>query len=1056
MDKKIFVSRFLLSIVCLASISVPVASIAWFMGTNTATKDRTIGGEVGLRSYFYAGDGSVSDPYEIVYPIHFYNFSRLQNLGVFSGETHFQIGHFFGSSEDGPSCINDPENIDPETDEPVKTKYLDMKSICYGARAVNIPPIGNEGTPFVGVFEGFGVPIKNLKITGSPEDIGVFGYVDYRGSVNGLVLDGTVSDNGTPLDTSDDDFGVEICSEGYTKTDNNEFKLFSADIDDIFTSAHYFAEAHLDLYSYTYDDSEGLWSWTDDENAVSLKVANGAQGTRLSNLNGYTKYKTEIVEGETVDYYSFNRSGNIYNKVFFKAKTPSETGRPFKYSVVTSSDLVREVELSSVDGSSSDEKVFAIDLKRLGDSDDFQTGSKQAEARLSIVATTEVGGYKFSRVIQTYSFEFFNNGGKYELEEGVKDGLFTCNVYLDYMVAPAGATSTDYVTNYHHGNNIGVLVGHLNGSLTNSYAYNPRMSFNKTGYTAILTESDTGLVGEIGKNVVNSIDPELGIVTDGSIGVMNFTNIYKNIRSDIKNDKNYTLRGGSIKPTGVDSVVEYVSYKPFINQENYSFWENYLRVDEVAEGLTVTHEPIIQTGANMGSGHYDIVKDDDTTLRSDLNKVDFLWNKIIEGEEHGLGVFKIVTSKLGTTTPYSSYYLNTIGSSVIVNDSTKAKNKVYFSTAEYDHTKVSNDINWENNPPLRAVDIPVEYSNDLGSFEYPFSRDHNYVFELDLSEMGVNETDYFMSNAKDQFLINYLSTKIVNEIGKPITSGPFFGFMFARKTNGVIEQVRSLSSYMPVGVPDFGAKFKPEGSDDYLPPKCIYFEITNTFGGNVSIVGNNNDITIYGVDTETQSKNNNVDKALYSMRAKNVSGDSSTDQNRYFKFHHSTGYFDPVNIDESMNTDDGALYGHIFKLPKGKYVVGSRKDTANIYFLAVQGQDKGEMDTTTFADIGYKVENVDFLTEAPTYAKYKSGTLDEAGVSFTANFNETETQTFYITAKNYSETPVLWLNFTDGATPFVTYLVTYSESSSPLYIQDNETPYQQVSVPYRSSSGSGG
>lgn len=239
--KRSIVQGVMIGMSLLMAIAIPIATFAWFDLSVSSTKDRTIEGEIGLRSYFYTGNG-VDKPYEIVTPTHFYNLSRLQNLGVFSGETNFQIGHDFG---DGiPKCINDTSRPDD------KTAYLDLKSISYGPNALTILPIGNEGTPFVGHFEGNGVPIRNLRITGYPDDIGVFGYVDYKGTVNGLVLDGVI-DNGADgvADTADDNVGVEIYSMGYNAhSGDKDNLLFSKNIDDIFDSAIYdFNDAHVDV-----------------------------------------------------------------------------------------------------------------------------------------------------------------------------------------------------------------------------------------------------------------------------------------------------------------------------------------------------------------------------------------------------------------------------------------------------------------------------------------------------------------------------------------------------------------------------------------------------------------------------------------------------------------------------------------------------------------------------------------------------------------------------------------------------------------------------------------
>ena len=384
--KKALLSKILIGVFAsILAVAAPLAAIAWFDLSALSSK-KTLDGEVGLRTYFYTGKGTITEPYEIVYPTHFYNLTRLQNLGIFSGETYFQIGHVFDGDED-PSCVME---YDGET--PIKEKYLDMKSICYGNNAVPLFPIGNEGTPFVGHFEGNGIPIRNLKITGYPEDIGVFGYVDYKGSVNGLVLDGTVDNglDGTP-DTADDNVGVEIASMGYSATGGaNDNLLFSADIDNIFTTAHYFKDAHLDVSKYMYtSNSGGSWYWS---TPTSLKVANGAQGTHLDNINGQDEYAT--------DQYSSNKTEHdVYNKAYFKVNFPAAANdRPFKYEVSTSSSIVRKIEEGELPGIDNIDNIYVIDMTELKNSEDFQNGPKQIDTRLSISATTEVDGYKFSSV----------------------------------------------------------------------------------------------------------------------------------------------------------------------------------------------------------------------------------------------------------------------------------------------------------------------------------------------------------------------------------------------------------------------------------------------------------------------------------------------------------------------------------------------------------------------------------------------------------------------------------------------------------------------------------
>ena len=97
-----------------ALMSVVALPLSWFTQSDDDDKRHAIDGEIGLRGYYYAGDGSVENPFEIVKPEHFYNLTRLQNLGIYKTKKYFQIGHDFG---DGVlKCLDGGEMVD----------YLDM------------------------------------------------------------------------------------------------------------------------------------------------------------------------------------------------------------------------------------------------------------------------------------------------------------------------------------------------------------------------------------------------------------------------------------------------------------------------------------------------------------------------------------------------------------------------------------------------------------------------------------------------------------------------------------------------------------------------------------------------------------------------------------------------------------------------------------------------------------------------------------------------------------------------------------------------------------------
>ena len=1008
--KKIL-SRILIGCVALGVLSLSFAAltIGWFVGPGGKTDDQAIDGSVGLRGYFHGGTGTKLDPYEITTPEHFYNLMRLQNLGIFPEKQYFRVGHIFNQG-DGYQCINTGPT-DPNDPDYVASQYvdfLDMKPL----QNMIINPIGSEATPFLGDFNGNGIPVRNLKITGYPDDIGVFGYVAKEASVEGLVCE-----------------GLKITSLGYSDKNKQDFasdadyELYHADIDELFGGAtHKFArDTNLNFYDWNGSGYTAL-------KADGLKGANGG-GSVVLNLDKNTQLMAPIMipdpNDETKEIVS-----HIYHKGYFEATFPNEQDDPFTYSWNSSSPLIKEVMKKDIIGGTSEEKVMAFDLADISvipedpSDTDFNNGrsNMQIDARISLVAShTDKDGFVYSRVIQTYKCEFNSNSSQFG------DGNFSVTICCDYL--NRGVTG-DRFTNYKHGNNIGFLAGHVDGSIKNCFVFGGQLEFNNENQFCVVTESETGLVGEIGTNVVGGIDDKIGKKVHGEIGSMNFSKIYSLIRDDMK-------PGVKINAGYNDSdQSSFVSYQRYLKDGNARQSDtpvlipgtedqyNYYETVQTASGSVVINHGSSNTygsfskflrHSSYGGIHEYITSSGDASMDVDegvdmwheytptsipniFNSVDFLWNELIEDEkavydddnqlvkaavDRGLGVFKITTYKNDTAAAhkydneYGTYVTTDLGKSTIRNGN--AYDKVYFSTAEYDYTQ----DNTKNSSfsPLRATTLP-SYVEDIHTFDYPFSRDYNYVFELDLSQTNTlsAKNKYHMWDTTSPFLSNYLSSVLVDRFGAPITksgaNSAQFGFMFI---SDEAEQLDSLSSYMPVGVPGnkIGFDDDEDGTNDrYYPSNSIVFRIENENGANVSIVGKGaNDITIFKYDSTNASNNSQTGgpSALYKMKS---TTSSSYDSHRYFEYDAESD----LNTSNTTSTatryngmgDGGALYGHIFHIKEpGDYVVGTESGTAQVYFLAVQGQTDASVGANeNIINVGDSVADVDFITEAPTTAKY--------------------------------------------------------------------------------------
>jgi hypothetical protein len=170
------------SVLAVSSLAILTCSTFALFQTSTSGTGE-LPGDVGLRSYFETGDGSETDPYVISRPMHFYNLSRLQNLGVFGTKTYFSLGYDIGSTGVKKFYANDSDST--------TSTYLDMSSYS------SILAVGSEGTPFYGDFNGNSLEIRGLQVNSGPEDVGVFGYTYSGSNVHDVFFnDLTVSDDG--------------------------------------------------------------------------------------------------------------------------------------------------------------------------------------------------------------------------------------------------------------------------------------------------------------------------------------------------------------------------------------------------------------------------------------------------------------------------------------------------------------------------------------------------------------------------------------------------------------------------------------------------------------------------------------------------------------------------------------------------------------------------------------------------------------------------------------------------------------------------------------------
>ena len=200
-----------------SGIAAVYSVFTFFLLANKVSDDGDGRGNIGLRSYFHTGTGTALRPFVITRPRHFYNLARLQNLGAFSEHTYFQLGYDLTSGgrgnnngvlEEGEKWLVYTGDSGNET-----SQVLDMSGAFYRN---TIFPIGSEGAPFYGEFNGNSLVISNLTVTSFPEDVGVFGYTAAGSYVHDAFFKNlTVEDDGWDKTVLNADFYAPA-SNSYT------------------------------------------------------------------------------------------------------------------------------------------------------------------------------------------------------------------------------------------------------------------------------------------------------------------------------------------------------------------------------------------------------------------------------------------------------------------------------------------------------------------------------------------------------------------------------------------------------------------------------------------------------------------------------------------------------------------------------------------------------------------------------------------------------------------------------------------------------------------------
>ena len=581
---------------------------------------------------------------------------------------------------------------------------------------------------------------------------------------------------------------------------------------------------------------------------------------------------------------------------------------------------------------------------------------------------------------------------------GQKHSKVLLNLEFDFTLDSQSATfiSMGVRVGSDHGNNIGLVVGHCDGSISNCYVYNGSFVMNNGGaeYNSLPNGSDLGLIGRVGGTVQNILasESDVGAKEGKSIGVLDFTTIYR----DIINDNSFN---GSHAQSGITAGV---TYNPNSTTKYLQYLRNY-------------------------NGNY-------ITIQQDA--VSFKGREIVSNTD--LGVFTVATDAR-TTGTNSDAGVN-IANSVVLTDNNLTIDDasgddnyyIYYSTGEFNksyHSTYSTGLSFSNyvdnfnnknsTSILLGRHFPRKEQVTRESFETREARQNYFVrFKLDPGYRrgkGFYFSDVDTDTDGGAFIANYFNYKLVDQNSYHIPVGNNkCGVMLK---NNLRQEVSSFAASFAcpdltpyAGVPTDCFVLEDSEHNRY-PSNMVNFEIKNEMA-NVTIIAAPSDHTkpsavgVYKIDNgdfegsiDYSTDNYNMmftqsyedpdyaffmptDSGLsyfdYRVNSITQKGEIGT-YNSAGSFTAATNATDATVPSEYNLTEFGyesgktRLFAHTFCLPKGRYCIGSasRRDTQcvpKIYYMCAQGQDDGQFDfdDNVFASTD-RVENVDFIN-TPRFA----------------------------------------------------------------------------------------
>ena len=738
---------------------------------------------------------------------------------------------------------------------------------------------------------------------------------------------------------------------GYTAHGSMVKNLF---LSNVTINALGYTDEYADLYSPESTIGNNAWLvYTPNDGSESINFTSGYANTVFTYFNA----------NNTTDFEYTEQGSSPIPTVSIHAPSNSYT-----FSTLLSGDLVTLNENGEIVPDLT--RVFEF-FKEKKNEDDAKFPIQASSAASLIVSSVDRYGQKHSKVLLNLEYDF------------------TLDTESSSFISMGVRVSSD------HGNNIGLVAGHCDGSISNCYVYNGSFQMNNggAGYNYLANGSDLGLIGKVGGTVQNILasESDVGAKEGKSIGVLDFTTIYRDIISDTSFDGSHTqsglTAGVTYNPIPTTKYLQYLRY----------YEGNYITIAEDAVSFRgrqiITNTDLgvftVATDARTTGMHGDagqnidrsvVLTDDDLTI-DDASGEDNYYIYYSTGEYN-----KGYHSTHGTGLTYASYvdnFQSDSSTSILPGRHFPRKDQVTRESFETREARQNYFVRFKLDPGYRRGKgfyfSDVDTETDGGAFmanyfNYKLVDQNSYHIPV-----GNNKCGVMLKNNLRQEVSSFAASFACPNLT------PFQGVARTVYALEDAEQNPYVSNMVNFEIKNEMANVTviAAPSDNSLPSALGVYKLDDSdFEGSIDYQMDNYNLTFkqsydspdYAFFMPTTNKLTYFDYRVNSLTQKGEIG--TYDSNGTFTVaSNSTDATVPSDYDTTefgYESGKTRLFAHTFCLPKGRYCIGSAARDSQcvpkIYYMCAQGQDDGQFDfdDNVFASTD-RVENVDFIN-VPRFA----------------------------------------------------------------------------------------